>query len=91
VPTPPPTPTPAPPNAVISTTASCAEPGVAIGFDGSGSSGATSFHWDFDDGSSSSAVGPVHAFAAGSYTVILTVTGPGGQDGAARVITVPCA
>ena len=41
----------------------------------------TSYSWDFGDGSTSSLVNPTHTFAAyGTFTVSLTVTGPGGSD-----------
>ena len=42
-------------------------------------------------GSASTDPTPSHTFAdPGSYTVILIVHGPGGQDGASKVIDVPC-
>ena len=41
----------------------------------------TSRLWDFGDGNTSTLADPVHAYAAsGTYTVSLTVTGPGGTD-----------
>ena len=62
-----------------------------MAFNGSGSTGETSYLWAFDDGSTSTAANPSHSFSdAGSYSVILTVTGPGGQDPALKVINVPC-
>jgi PKD repeat protein len=40
-----------------------------------------SWSWDFGDGTTSTAQNPTHEYAsAGSYTVSLTVTGPGGSD-----------
>jgi len=47
-----------------------------------GSSGSiTGWSWDFGDGATSTAQNPSHTYAApGSYTVSLTVTGPGGSD-----------
>ena len=40
-----------------------------------------SWSWDFGDGGSSTAQNPSHTYsAAGTYTVSLTVTGPGGSD-----------
>ena len=39
---------------------------------------ATSYRWIFGDGGSSTAANPSHTFAAGTYTVTLTATGPGG-------------
>ncbi|MFW9769954.1 MAG: PKD domain-containing protein, partial [Candidatus Thorarchaeota archaeon] len=41
----------------------------------------TSWDWDFGDGGSSTEQNPTYTYnTAGSYTVILTVTGPGGFD-----------
>lgn len=40
----------------------------------------TSWLWDFGDGSTSTLQNPSHAYAAGTYTVSLTVNGPGGSD-----------
>jgi PKD repeat protein len=52
------------------------------------STGATSRSWDFGDGSAtSSAQSPSHTFAAGTWTVTLTVTNAVGQDSATTVIT----
>ncbi len=53
--------------------------GVAVQFDGSGSSdpegGALSYAWDFGDGNSGFGVSPTHTYsAAGTYNVTLTVT-----------------
>jgi PKD repeat protein len=46
-----------------------------------------SWSWDFGDGSATSSIqNPAHTYAtAGSYTVSLTVTGPGGSDSDTRV------
>ncbi|MFL5645987.1 MAG: PKD domain-containing protein [Chloroflexota bacterium] len=82
-----PKPTPAPPHAAIGTSCS----GYGVAFNGSGSTGETSYVWDFDDGSTSTAANPSHTFSdARSYSVILTVKGPGGQDQAFKVVNVPC-
>ena len=41
----------------------------------------TSWSWDFGDGSSSTEQNPLHVYSeAGSYSVTLTVEGPGGSD-----------
>ena len=46
----------------------------------------TSVEWDFGDGASSTEQDPAHEYTvAGSYTVRLTVSGPGGRD----VATLP--
>ncbi|RMG80449.1 MAG: PKD domain-containing protein, partial [Chloroflexi bacterium] len=49
----------------------------------------TSYTWDFGDGGSSPAANPVHTFTQpGTYTVKLTVTGPGGTANVSRQINV---
>jgi len=48
--------------------------------------------WSFGDGGTSAATNPTHTWlAAGSYTVTLTVTGPGGSDTAAHTFVVDSA
>jgi PKD repeat protein len=48
-----------------------------------------SYLWDFRDGHTSVEINPTHSFLAeGTYEVLLTVTGPGGQHSASRTITV---
>jgi hypothetical protein len=42
--------------------------------------GASSYSWDFDDGTGSYQQSPVHSFNYGSFTVTQHVTGPGGYD-----------
>ena len=91
-PKPTPKPTPAPPVAKISW--SCAAAGSStVNFNGSGSTGETSYSWDFDDvpAAGSTAANPSHAYVvAGQHTVILTVHGPGGNASTFKVINVPC-
>ena len=94
-PTPAPTKTPTPPNAVISqpvgTQSICAN--QSLTFSAVGSTGATSYSWNFDDGSIISGVTVAHSFSGSkpSYGVVLTVSGPGGpNDFASVVINVPC-
>lgn len=44
------------------------------------SSGATNYSWDFGDGHFSAGIAPTNVYhSAGSYTVALTASGPGGQ------------
>ncbi|MDO8121480.1 PKD domain-containing protein, partial [Isoptericola sp. b490] len=57
--------------------------GLSVSVDGSGSSdpegGALSYVWDFGDGSTGSGATTSHTYAsAGTYTISLTVTDPGG-------------
>ena len=41
----------------------------------------TGWNWDFGDGTTSTEQNPTHTYSApGTYTVVLTVTGPGGDD-----------
>ncbi|MFO1313581.1 MAG: PKD domain-containing protein [Burkholderiales bacterium] len=45
----------------------------------------TSYAWTFGDGGTSTAANPSHSYAsAGTYTVALTVTGPGGSNALTR-------
>jgi PKD repeat protein len=45
----------------------------------------TSRLWSFGDGGTSTAVNPSHTYAAGTFTVSLTVSGPGGMDTETKV------
>jgi len=40
----------------------------------------TSWSWNFGDATSSTLQNPTHSYAAGTFSVSLTVTGPGGSD-----------
>ncbi len=76
-----------PPTAVIASPA-CTE--LACSFDGSGSSDGdgmiVTFAWDFGDGTSGTGATTSHVYpAAGTYTVILTVTDDDGATGSAAV------
>jgi len=70
-------PTNQPPTAIISAPAFGIE-GVALTFDGSGSSdpdgNIVSYDWDFGDGSAATGVSVTHTYSAGIYTISLTVT-----------------
>ena len=49
----------------------------------------TSRTWNFGDGTSSTLANPTHTYAsAGNYTIVLTVSGSGGQSQATRGVTV---
>jgi len=54
---------------------------LTVTFTDQSSGDITSWLWNFGDGSTSTARNPTHAYtAAGTYTVSLTVNGPGGSD-----------
>ncbi|MGZ6927277.1 MAG: PKD domain-containing protein [Acidimicrobiia bacterium] len=48
--------------------------------------GATSYQWDFGDGTGATTSSTAHIFAAGNYTVTLRVTSPSGSSRASVVI-----
>lgn len=85
--------TAAPPVANFSATPTSGAAPLAVSFTDS-SSGATYWSWKFGDGSSSTAQNPIHSYAtAGTYSVTLDVTGPGGSTQATKTgyITVTSA
>jgi PKD repeat protein len=54
---------------------------LAVRFTDTSTGSPTSWLWDFGDGASSDEQNPVHTYtSAGTYSVKLTVTGPGGTD-----------
>jgi hypothetical protein len=58
------------------------------------STGDTSWSWDFGDGGTATAENPSHTYPVtadppNTYTVTLTVTGPGGTDAISHNVTVP--
>jgi PKD repeat protein len=58
---------------------------LALNFTASVQGAATGFLWDFGDGSTSGSRNPAHVYETpGTYTVSLTVTGPGGSATATR-------
>jgi MYXO-CTERM domain-containing protein len=69
------------------------QPGVAVRFDGRGSSdpdgSVAAYAWDFGDGSTGSGATPEHTYAAiGVYTVSLVVTDNAGADSVAATTRV---
>ncbi|MGE4618377.1 MAG: S8 family serine peptidase [Planctomycetota bacterium] len=76
-------PPPAAPVADFSATPTSGEAPVVVSFSDGSTGDVTSYAWNFGDGGSSTAQNPSHTYtSAGSYTVTLTVTGPGGSDSA---------
>ncbi|HRG00701.1 MAG TPA: gliding motility-associated C-terminal domain-containing protein, partial [Bacteroidia bacterium] len=62
---------------------------LTVNFDGSGSTGATSYSWNFGDGNVAGNVNPSNIFTAGgSYTVTLIASASPCSDTATIVITV---
>ena len=54
---------------------------VAVQFSDASTGDVTAWSWSFGDGATSSAPNPQHTYlATGSFTVVLTATGPGGSD-----------
>jgi serine protease len=68
---------------IASFTANCAN--LTCSFDAGASNdpdgSIVSYYWDFGDGASSSGLSPSHVFAAGSFSVTLTVTDDSGATG----------
>ncbi|HGY55724.1 MAG TPA: PKD domain-containing protein [Caldithrix abyssi] len=56
-------------------------PPLTVNFTDQSTGDIDSWSWDFGDGNTSTAQNPSHQYASsGTYTVALTVTGPGGSD-----------
>jgi len=50
---------------------------------------ASTYAWDFGDGGSSTIQNPTHVYnTAGTFTVVLTATGPGGENSTSKNITI---
>jgi PKD repeat protein len=59
---------------------------LTVDFTNQSSGAITSHAWDFGDGGSSTLASPSHVYTTpGTYTVVLTETGPGGSDARTRV------
>ncbi len=58
---------------------------LTVNFTSTSTGSITSYAWTFGDGGTSTVANPSHVYAAaGTYTVALTVTGPGGSNTQAR-------
>ena len=70
-----------PPGASFSASPTSGDAPLTVAFTDASTGAVTSFSWDFGDSGSSTLANPTHEYtAAGTYTVSLTVTGPGGSD-----------
>ncbi len=80
---------PAVPVANFTITPAVPRSGVPAQFTDTSSGSPTTWLWNFGDASTSTLRNPAHTFvAAGTYTVTLTVTGPGGTNSKAQVVVV---
>lgn len=62
---------------------------MVVDFDASASAGATSYTWDFGDGTTGSGITTSHTYDTnGTYNVVLTITGPCGTDTISKTISV---
>ncbi len=77
-----PTPTaPAPPAANFTASPTSGTAPLTVQFTDQSTGSITSWSWDFGDGTTSTVQNPQHTYTAiGTYTVSLTVSGPGGSD-----------
>ena len=77
------------PVAAVSATPTSGPAPLAVTFTDASTGSITTWAWNFGDGSTSTLRQPAHIYAtAGTYTVKLTVTGPGGSSAATKTITV---
>jgi len=58
---------------------------LLVSFTDASTGNITSRLWSFGDGATSTAQNPTHSYAAGTFTVSLTVNGPGGSDTETKV------
>jgi len=76
----------APPTAGFSGTPTSGTYPLSVNFSDASSGNIASWSWAFGDGGTSTAQNPSHTYtAAGTYSVALTVTGPGGSDTSTQV------
>jgi len=73
--------TPPAPNAAFSGSPTSGLIPLAVNFNNQSTGNITSYSWNFGDGGGSAAQNPSHSYSsAGTYTVTLVATGPGGND-----------
>ena len=62
---------------------------MVVDFDASSSNGATSYSWDFGDGTTGSGMITSHSYDTnGTYNVVLTITGPCGTDTVSQTVVI---
>jgi serine protease AprX len=77
---------PPPPVANFSASPTSGFAPLAVSFTNLSTGGPTAWAWDFGDGGTATIQNPSHTYAsAGTYTVSLTVTAPGGSDGETKI------
>ncbi len=78
--------TPPPPLADFSGSPTSGDAPLGVNFTDLSAGAVSSYAWAFGDGGTSSSQSPMHVYAnPGTYTVALTVTGPGGGDTQTKV------
>ena len=81
-----------PPPANFTTTPTSGSAPLTVTFTDTSTGNITTWSWNFGDGTTSTAKNAAKAYTnPGSYTVGLTVTGPGGSNTATRIISVTAA
>lgn len=79
---------PAPPTAAFAFAIDVVDP-LKVVFSDQSTGDVTSWSWDFGDGTSSGAQNPVKTYGtAGTFLVVLTVSGPAGSDSASAFVLV---
>lgn len=77
---------PPPPAADFGASPTTGDAPLTVAFVDNSTGSISAWSWDFGDSSSSTAQNPAHEYTTpGTYTVALTVTGPGGSDTQTRV------
>lgn len=71
---------PQPPSADFTGTPTSGTAPLSVAFTDESTGGPTSWSWNFGDGTTSSEQNPIHTFAAGTYTVSLTVANANGSN-----------
>ncbi|NBC96407.1 MAG: PKD domain-containing protein, partial [Deinococcus-Thermus bacterium] len=77
--------TPAPPAADFAASPTSGVAPLTVSFSDASAGDVNQLQWDFGDGASTTGSAPNHTYdSAGTYSVTLTATGPGGEDSATK-------